>query len=32
MVATHRLEATTLSRVDGISFMALSGHFIAETQ
>jgi hypothetical protein len=32
MAATHRLEATTLSSIDGISFTALSGHFTAEIQ
>jgi len=32
MAATHRLEATTLSSIDGISFTTLSGHFTAETQ
>jgi hypothetical protein len=26
MAATHRLEATTLSSIDGVSFTALSGH------
>jgi hypothetical protein len=26
MVVTHRLEATTLSSIDGVSFTALSGH------
>lgn len=26
MAVTHRLEATTLSSIDGVSFTALSGH------
>jgi len=26
MAATHRLEATTLTSIDGVSFTALSGH------